>query len=265
MGDGFFAVESYLNFGMNYNMQNKVALVTGGAKRVGAAIVKRLHGEGMSVMIHFQHSLAEACALRDELNALRKNSAAAMQADLLRLVDLPKLIDQTVKTYGRLDALVNNASTFHATPVGSIDENNWAGLIGTNLKAPLFLSQAAAPALKQHRGCIVNIIDIHSERPLKEYVVYSIAKSAMLGLTRSLSIELGPEIRVNGVSPGVAAWPADGGHFDAKEQARIVDQTSLKRPGSPDDMAGAVKFLVCDATYVTGQIINVDGGRSVHL
>ncbi len=246
-------------------MQNKVALVTGGAKRVGAAIVKRLHSEGMNVMIHYHHSHAEAHALRDELNALRDHSASAVQADLLQTQDLPKLIELTVKTFGRLDALVNNASTFKATPIGSIDEANWNDLIGTNLKVPLFLSQAAAPALKQSGGCIVNIIDIHSERPLKNYVVYSVAKSALLGLTRSLSIELGPEVRVNGVSPGVAAWPADGGHFDSKEQARIINQTSLKRPGMPEDMAGAVKFLVCDATYVTGQIVNVDGGRLVNI
>jgi pteridine reductase len=246
-------------------MQTKVALVTGGAKRVGAAIVKRLHSVGMNVMIHYHHSQTEAHALRDELNALRKNSAEAVQADLLQIQDLPQLIERTLKIFGRIDALVNNASTFQASPIGSINESDWNELIGTNLKAPLFLSQAAAPALKQNNGCIVNIIDIHSERPLKNYVVYSVAKSALLGLTRSLSIELGPEVRVNGVSPGVAAWPADGGHFDAQEQARIVEQTSLKRPGSPDDMAGAVKFLVCDATYVTGQIINVDGGRSVNI
>lgn len=246
-------------------MQNKVALVTGGAKRVGAAIVKRLHSEGMDVMIHYHHSQAEAYALRDELNLVRKNSAHAMQADLLQTHDLPKLIEHTLITYGRLDALINNASTFQPTPIGSINESNWNDLIGTNLKVPLFLSQAAAPALKISDGCVVNIIDIHSERPLKNYIVYSIAKSALLGLTRSLSIELGPEIRVNGVSPGVAAWPADGGHFDVQEQMRIVNQTSLKRPGSPEDMAGAVKYLVCDATYVTGQIINVDGGRSVSL
>ncbi len=246
-------------------MQNKVALVTGGAKRVGAAIVKRLHNEGMNVMIHFHHSQSEAHALRDELNALRKSSASTMQTDLLQIQDLPKLIEYTLKTFGRLDALVNNASTFQATPIGSINETNWNDLIGTNLKVPLFLSQAAAPALKQYKGCIVNIIDIHSERPLKNYVVYSIAKSALLGLTRSLSIELGPEVRVNGISPGVAAWPVDEGHFDAQEQTRIVNQTALKRPGSPEEMAGAVKFLVCDATYMTGQIINVDGGRSVSL
>lgn len=246
-------------------MQNKVALVTGGAKRVGAAIVKRLHSEGMDVMIHYHHSQAEAHALRDELNALRKNSAGAIQADLLQIQDLPKLVEHTLKTFGRLDALVNNASTFQATSVGSINETNWNDLIGTNLKVPLFLSQAAAPALKQNSGCIVNIIDIHSERPLKNYVVYSIAKSALLGLTRSLSIELGPEVRVNGVSPGVAAWPANSGHFDAQEQVRIVNQTALKRPGSPEEMAVAVKFMVCDATYVTGQIINVDGGRSISL
>jgi pteridine reductase len=246
-------------------MQNKVALVTGGAKRVGAAIVKRLHHEGMTVMIHYHHSQAEAHALRDELNSLRNHSAEAAQADLLQIQDLPKLIEHTLKTFGRLDALVNNASTFQATPIGDINENNWNDLIGTNLKAPLFLSQAAASALRKNNGCIVNIIDIHSERPLKNYIVYSIAKSALLGLTRSLSIELGPAVRVNGVSPGVAAWPADGGHFDAQEQERIVNQTSLKRAGTPDDMAGAVKFLVCDAMYVTGQIINVDGGRSVSL
>ncbi len=246
-------------------MQNKVALVTGGAKRVGAAIVKRLHSEGINVMIHYHHSHAEAHALCGELNTLRKNSASTIQADLLQIEELPELIAHTLKTFGRLDALVNNASSFQATPIGSINDANWDDLVGTNLKVPLFLSQAAAPALKINNGCIVNIIDIHSERPLKNYIVYSIAKSALLGLTRSLSLELGPEVRVNGISPGVAAWPADDGHFDAQEQARIIEQTSLKRPGSPDDMAGAVKFLVCDATYVTGQILNVDGGRSVSL
>ena len=170
----------------------------------------------------------------------------------------------TVTRFGRLDILVNNASTFYATPLGEIKLTDWDDLVGTNLKAPLFLAQAAAPHLKTAGGCIVNITDIHAERPLKSYVVYSIAKAGLAGLTRTLARELGPEIRVNGVAPGPVLWPEDGS-FDELARQRVISSTLLKRAGEPDDVAAAVHFLVVDAPYVTGQIITVDGGRSVNL
>ncbi len=246
-------------------MQEKVILVTGGARRVGAAIVRAIHAQGARVMIHYHQSAREAEALRDELNASRPHSAQMVQADLLQTQHLSLLIDQTLKSFGQLDALVNNASSFSATPIGAITDENWHDLIGTNVKAPLFLSQAAAPALKKTKGCIINITDIHAERPLKNYVAYSVAKAALAALTRSLSIELGPDVRVNAVAPGVAIWPEQDGHFDRAEQARIIEHSSLKRAGTPEDIASAVKFLIVDATYMTGQVINVDGGRSVNI
>jgi pteridine reductase len=185
-----------------------------------------------------------------------------VQGDLLALNALNGLVVQAASMFGTLDGLVNNASTFYATPVGSISEDHWNELIGANLQAPLFLSQAAAPYLRQNRGAIVNIVDIHAERPLKDFAVYSIAKAGLAGLTRSLAIELGPDIRVNGVSPGAILWPDDGDHFKPDEQKRIVDQTPLRRVGSPQDVAGAVKYLMLDAPFVTGQILAVDGGRN---
>ncbi|MCA3129677.1 MAG: pteridine reductase [Betaproteobacteria bacterium] len=246
-------------------MQNRVVLITGGARRVGAAICRRLHAEGASLMIHYRRSMAEARALQAELNAIRADSVALAQADLLNMAHLPALVNDTVQRFERLDVLVNNASSFHATPVGEIDESDWDDLVGTNLKTPLFLSQAAAPHLRRAEGCIVNIVDIHVERPLKNYLVYNAAKGGLVALTRSLARELGPEIRVNGVAPGPILWPEDETWSDELARQRIVNTTLLKRTGEPDDIARAVRFLVCDAPYVTGQILNVDGGRSVHL
>ena len=202
-----------------------------------------------------------------ELNAVRTKSASVLQGDLLAYNALKGLIDQAASAFGRLDGVVNNASTFYATPVGNIDEDNWNDLIDSNLKAPLFLSQAAAPYLKKTLGSIVNIVDIHADRPLKDFVVYSVAKAGLAGLTRSLALELGPEVRVNGVSPGAILWPDAGKTgrkaFPEAEQLRIVAQTPLKRIGTPDDIARAVKYLMLDAPFVSGQIIAVDGGRSV--
>ena len=243
-------------------MQERAILITGGAKRIGAAITRTLHAAGASVIVHCNRSRAEAEKLVAELNGLRAKSAALVQGDLLALNALNGLVVQAVSMFGTLDGLVNNASTFYATPVGSISEDHWNELIGANLQAPLFLSQAAAPYLRQNRGAIVNIVDIHAERPLKDFAVYSIAKAGLAGLTRSLAIELGPDIRVNGVSPGAILWPDDGDHFKPDEQKRIVDQTPLRRVGSPEDVAGAVKYLLLDATFVTGQILAVDGGRN---
>ena len=246
-------------------MQGKVVLITGGAKRVGAAICRRLHGEGASLMIHYRSSVAEAEALRDELNRIRPDSAALVQADLHDVERLPELVAATVKHYGRLDVLINNASSFYPTAVGEIGEKDWYDLLGTNLKAPLFLSQAAADPLRHSHGCIVNITDIHAERPMKSYVVYSIAKAGLVALTKSLAHELGPEVRVNAVAPGPIMWPAEDPTFDDQERRRIVAHTLLKREGTPDDIARAVLFLVKDAPYITGTILPVDGGRSASL
>ena len=245
-------------------MQGKVVLITGGAKRVGAAVCRRLHAAGANLMLHYRTSAGEARLLQAELNHQRKDSVALIQADLLDLAKLPSLIDQTVQIFNRLDAVVNNASSFHPTPVGEISEEDWEDLIGANLRAPLFIAQAAAPALKKTQGAIVNITDIHAERPLKNYVVYSVAKAGLVGLTRSLARELAPEVRVNAVAPGPILWPDDE-EFDELSRQRIISHTPLKREGTPEDIAKAVHFLLAEATYVTGETVNVDGGRHVAL
>ena len=249
---------------MSENLTGKTALVTGGAKRVGAAICRRLHAQGANVMLHHRASVAEARALQRELNARRADSVALIQADLLDLNKLPAMIEQTVQRFGRLDGLVNNASSFFPTPVGAITPEAWEDLIGTNLRAPLFLAQAAAPALRKTQGAIVNIADIHAERPLKNFVVYSIAKAGLIGLTRSLARELAPEVRVNAVAPGPILWPDDAS-FDELSRQLIISHTPLRREGEPDDIAKAVHFLLADAPYVTGETINVDGGRHVAI
>ena len=246
-------------------MQGKVALITGGAKRVGAAIGRLLHASGASLMIHYRSSVGDARALQDELNAIRPDSVALIQADLLDVNGLPGLVNQTVATFGGLDVLVNNASSFYPTPVGTITMKDWDNLMGSNLIAPLFLSQAAAPELKKRRGCIVNIADIHAERPMKSYVVYSVAKAGVVGLTKSLARELGPLVRVNAVAPGPIMWPEDDPNFDEVSRQRIVSHTILKTAGGPDDIARAVRFFAIDAPYVTGQVLAVDGGRNAKL
>ncbi|CAG0966573.1 partial tropinone reductase I, partial [Rhodocyclaceae bacterium] len=210
-------------------------------------------------------SAVEAGRLAAELEAQRPGSAATAQADLLDATALSGLVAATVARFGRLDALVNNASSFYATPVGTIDEAAWADLMGSNLKGPLFLAQAAAPHLAAAAGVIVNITDVHAERPLKGYPLYSAAKAGLLGLTRALAIELAPQVRVNAVAPGAIEWPATGGDVPPAEREAIVAHTLLKRTGSPEDIARTVKFLVFDAPYITGQVINVDGGRTAHL
>jgi pteridine reductase len=231
---------------------------------VGAAIARRLHREGAKLMLHYRGSEREAKSLRAELNAARPESVALVQADLLDTAGLPEIVKNTLGRFERLDALVNNASAFFPTPVGEMTPANWETLIGANLRAPLFLSQAAAPHLKKTGGAIVNITDIHADRPLKSYVIYSIAKTGLVGLTRSLARELAPEVRVNGVAPGAIVWPEDGSWDDLTRQ-RIVSHTLLRRTGEPDDIARAVLYLLAEAPYVTGQIIAVDGGRSINL
>jgi pteridine reductase len=251
------------------NTSSKSILVTGAAKRVGATIARVLHAAGANVVIHCNHSRAEAAQLASSLNSLRAHSAAVVQGDLLAYNALKGLVTQAHSCFGRLDGLVNNASTFYATPVGTIDEDHWHELLGSNLKAPLFLSQAVTPYLRESKGAIVNIIDIHTERPLKDFVVYNAAKAGLAGLTRSLALDLGPDVRVNGVSPGAIMWPEvgqnGGNDYPPEERERIINQTPLKRIGSAEDIAGAVKFLLLDAPYVTGQILAVDGGRELAL
>jgi pteridine reductase len=242
-----------------------VILVTGAARRVGAEIVRALHAAGARVAIHYYRSRAEAEALATALDGQRKDSAAAFAADLLDVAALPRLVEQVVARFGRLDGLVNNASSFYPTKVGAVDTAAWDDLVGTNLKASLFLAQAAAPHLTQGNGCIVNITDIHATRPLKGYAVYCAAKAGLLGLTRALALELAPAVRVNAVAPGAIEWPDHAMDFPPEQRAAIVAHTLLGRVGEPADIARAVKFLIFDAPYVTGQVINVDGGRTAHL
>lgn len=241
-----------------------VILITGAARRVGACIATTLHAAGCSIAIHCRGSRHEADALAARLEATRPGTTAVLQADLLELDALPGLVAGVQARFGRLDGLVNNASSFYPTPIGTLTAAQWADLSGSNLRAPLFLSQAAAPHLREAGGAIVNIVDIHAERPLAGYPAYSAAKAGLLGLTRALAIELAPLVRVNGVSPGAIEWPEDG-QFPPEEREAIVRHTLLQRVGSPQDIAGAVRFLMLDAPYITGQILAVDGGRSARL
>lgn len=243
------------------SLDGKVVLITGAARRIGASIGRRLHAEGAEVVIHYRGSTEEATSLCAELNATRDNSALLLRADLADIEQLPALIADVLAWRGRLDVLVNNASSFYPTPLGEISNDDWEDLLGANLKAPLFLSQAALPALRQARGAIINIVDIHAQRPLGDHPVYGAAKAGLAMLTRSLAKDLAPEIRVNGVSPGAILWP-ENDLSEAGKQA-ILRQVPAGRIGDPDDIAGCVLYLARDASYVTGQIIAVDGGRSI--
>jgi pteridine reductase len=245
------------------SLEGKVALVTGAARRIGAAIARRLHGAGAKVVLHYRGADTEAVQLEKELNAARAGSATKLKGDLLAPVAPKALVDAALQRFARLDILVNNASAFFPTVVGEIEASHWEELIGSNLRAPLFLAQAAAPQLAFAGGAIVNIADIHAQRPLKGYVVYSIAKAGLVALTRSLALELAPAVRVNAVAPGAIAWPEDG-QFDPAERSRIVATTPLARTGTPEEVAQAVHFL-CTAPFVTGQVLAVDGGRSIFL
>lgn len=246
---------------LSSSLAGRVALITGGAKRLGNAIAHALHQEGTQLVIHYRSSKGGADALVDELNALRPRSAVAIGCDLLDTKALPSLVERTLAHFGRLDILVNNASSFYPTPIGSITEQHWDDLLGSNLKAPLFLAQAAAPALRATQGLILNMVDIHAQRPLSAHTVYSIAKAGLATLTKSLARELGPEIRVNGIAPGPVLWPEQ--QMSPELQQEIISKTALKRQGSPQDIARAALYFAKDAPYVTGQILAVDGGRSI--
>jgi len=250
---------------MESAMQGKVVLVTGGAKRVGAAICRRLHTAGAQLAVHYRSSEQEALDLQKELNKLRPKSAAVFQADLLDLTALPQLVHKVIKKFGQLDVLINNASSFYATPLAEVDDSQWDDLLGTNLKAPLFLAQAAAAELRRRHGCIVNIADIHAERPLHGHLLYSVAKAGLVALTKGLAQEMAPQVRVNAIAPGVIIWPESEAWLDQEQRRKIVAHTLLKREGEPDDIARTVQFLITDAPYITGQIISVDGGRSINL
>jgi len=242
-------------------LAGKWALITGAGRRVGAAVARTLHGQGAGVAIHYRDSVAEAESLARELNDARPGSALAIRANLLETGKLPTLIGKVVDHSGRLDILVNNASSFYPTPLADITEEQWADLLGTNLKAPLFLAKAALPHLKSSRGVIINIVDIHAIRPLKDHTMYGAAKAGLGFLTRALARDLAPDVRVNGVAPGAILWP-DGGVTDQMRDS-VLKQIPMRRVGEPDDIATCVLYLVRDAHYVTGQIIAVDGGRSV--
>ena len=236
-------------------------LVTGAARRIGAAIARELHGRGACVLIHYHHAGEAARTLVDELNAQRADSADCHGADLREPAQLEMLADAARHRWGRLDGLVHNASSFYPTPVGATTAAQWDDLMGTNLRAPYFLTQALAPALRASRGAVVNLVDIHAERPLKDHPVYSAAKAGLAMMTRALARELAPEVRVNAVAPGAILWPERPMSTQARE--RIVERVALKRSGTPEDIARAVAFLLFDAPYVTGQVLAVDGGRSL--
>ncbi len=243
------------------SLEGRVAVVTGAARRIGAAIASSLHAAGARVAIHYRGSAADADTLCSRLNSIREDSAITVQADLVTENGPLQLIDTVLDWSGRLDILVNNASSFYPTPLGKIGNEEWVDLVGSNMQAPLFLAQACAPQLRAAGGNIVNIVDIHARRPLRDYHVYGAAKAGLAMLTRSLAKEFAPDVRVNGVAPGAIAWPEDGMTEAVKKS--IIEQIPLGRTGEPADVANAVLFLVRDATYVTGQIIPIDGGRSI--
>jgi pteridine reductase len=246
----------------------KTVLITGSAKRVGAVTAETLHQAGYNVIIHCRMSRQDADNLAEKLNKLRPNSARVVQADLNDETVYNHLIEQAYQCWGRLDVLINNASSFYPTPVGSITLADWDNLINSNMKAPLFLSQAALPYLRETQGNIINMIDIHAQRPMKDHPVYCAAKAGLSMLTMSLAKDLGPEVRVNGIAPGAILWPlSDGKKADMAEHTKnlIIERTSLKRPGEPIDIAKTILFLIRDADYITGQIIAVDGGRSLNI
>ncbi len=247
---------------MEQPLKDKVVLITGGARRVGAAITRKLHAAGAFVVIHYHRSAEEAQALSAELNVARPSSTSPLGGDLLDLKVLASLVEATVARYGHLDILINNASTFYPTPVGSITEAQFNDLIGTNLRAPLFLSQAAAPYLQEREGLILNIADIHGLRPLRHHTVYSPAKAGLIMLTQSLARELAPRVRVNAIAPGPVEFPEKGLTEEMKQV--IIDKTLLKRRGSPEDIARAALFFASEAPYVTGQVLAIDGGRSAN-
>jgi len=247
---------------LSATLENKTILITGAAHRIGAHMARTLHDQGANIVLHYRNSKTTAEALQNELNSLRAGSVFLVQGDLLEIQTIDHVIQQAVTLAGQLDVLINNASSFYPTPVGSVSEQQWDDLVGTNMKAPFFLSQAAAPYLKKTHGCIVNIVDIHADRPLRQYPVYSMAKAGLVMMTQALACELGPEVRVNAIAPGAIMWPDND--MDEDTQEKIISRTFLKRKGDPHDIAKTAVFLIREATYMSGQVLTVDGGRSLN-
>ncbi len=247
---------------MTVNKDNPVALITGSAHRIGACIARHLHQQGYRVIIHYHSSAETAQKFVDELNQQRASSASAVKANISEPEEITQLAERAVKCFGQLDLLVNNASRFFATPIGDVTVAQWENLVNTNLRAPFFLAQALQPELAANNGCIINITDVYGHRPLEHHPVYSMTKAGLIMLTKSLAKEMGPDVRVNGVSPGAIIWPDSD--LSEHRKSEILDRTSLERTGEPDDIAETVAFLA-KADYVTGQIIAVDGGRLVHI
>lgn len=243
------------------NSKNKTIMITGSARRIGAELARHLHQAGMNIILHYRSSSKDATALADKLNNQRANSVKLLKGDLKNYQHIPMLIKQGIELFGQIDALINNASSFYPTDLQDVTEEIWEDLVGVNLKAPLYLTQALATELKQNQGCIINIVDIHGDRPLKGYPVYSIAKAGLIMFTKSMARELAPNIRVNGIAPGAIMWPEEQ-HYAGMHQ-EIISRTALKREGSPQDIADTALFLIEHANYITGQIIAVDGGRTL--
>ncbi|HTN33415.1 MAG TPA: pteridine reductase [Marinobacter sp.] len=242
-----------------------VVLVTGAAHRLGAKTAEALHARGWNLIIHYRTNKEQATALATALNLSRADSAVVTQADLNNPGEVQQLGGTATSYWGRLDGLVNNASVFYPTPTGTVTEADWDRLLNTNLKAPFFLLQACLPALKERHGCVINLIDIYSERPLADHPIYCASKAGLAALTRAWAKDLAPAIRVNGVSPGAILWPEGNTGVDGDRQRSILEKTPLARTGQPDDIAGAITYLMCDAPFVTGQILRVDGGRSLNM
>ena len=247
---------------MSATLENKTILITGAAHRIGAHMARTLHDQGANIVLHYRNSKTTAAGIQNELNAHRAGSVFLVQGDLLKIKTIDHVIQQAISQAGQLDVLINNASSFYPTPVGGVTEQQWDDLVGTNMKAPFFLSQAAAPYLKKTHGCIVNIVDIHADRPLRQYPVYSMAKAGLVMMTRALACELGPEVRVNAIAPGAIMWPDND--MDEDTQEKIISRTFLKRKGDPHDIAKTAVFLIREATYMSGQVLTVDGGRSLN-
>jgi pteridine reductase len=248
---------------MKSRTDHPVVRITGAARRVGAVIARTLHAAGYDVALHYRHSAGEAAALADTLERQRAHSTLLLQGELADTAALPALIASLLAHYGRLDALVNNASAFYPTPVGEATPAQWNELFASNAQAPFFLSQAAVPALRQTQGSIVNLLDIYAERPLANHPLYCMAKAALAAMTRSLALDLAPQVRVNGVAPGAVMWPSDGKAYD--DQQALLARTPMRRAGTPEDVAGAVLWLLRDAPFVTGQVLRVDGGRTLSV
>jgi pteridine reductase len=248
---------------MKSHSDRPVALITGAGRRVGAVIARTLHGAGYDLALHYRHSAGEAAALADALERQRAGSTLLLQGELADIAALPTLVESLLAHYGRLDALVNNASAFYPTPVGDATPAQWNELFASNAQAPFFLSQAAVPALRNAHGGIVNLLDIYAERPLANHPLYCMAKAALAAMTRSLALDLAPQVRVNGVAPGAVLWPSDGKAYD--DQQALLARTPMQRAGTPEDVAGAVLWLLRDAPFVTGQVLRVDGGRTLSV